>query len=271
MKKYKWDGSFEKSKYIETGNIVHDVIENDGRILHEPTSDGYTHEMVDRGSYISEDYYFPRRIDGKKPHIHYEIRSNGDVLIDGKSIIATGGKKVAGLTRKLTKNPESNRGRIERIEETQSEYDGLIKGLGAQFEIDRDELDKAIELVEMSNKDEEFKRKARAKYEYAVEKLKEKYDRDVSAVEQQLERQMIGQEEEVDEQIQESKNVSKDMEKVKLEVADTDMSEVDKLAEMDKEELQNIKKAAIEKRKLLKEQADIQRRHIRAQRLSSRK
>ena len=70
MEKRKWDGSFNESQYVETGNIVHDIIENGGRILHESTVDGYTHEMVDRGAYISDDYYFPQRTLGKKPRIH---------------------------------------------------------------------------------------------------------------------------------------------------------------------------------------------------------
>jgi len=81
----KWNGSFKKSKYRKTGNIVNDVIENGGRLLHEPTVDGFTHEVVDRGKYISEDYYFPSQNVEGKAHIHYELRSNGEVFIDGKN------------------------------------------------------------------------------------------------------------------------------------------------------------------------------------------
>jgi len=81
-------------------------IKNNGRLLHEPTSDGYTHEVVDRGAYISDDYYFPQRTSGKKPHIHYEIRSNGNVLIDGKSILenTTGGNNTMLHGRELGRN-----------------------------------------------------------------------------------------------------------------------------------------------------------------------
>lgn len=45
---------------------MNDVIENNGRIIHEATSDEYTHEVVDRGEYILADYYFSRREAGKK-------------------------------------------------------------------------------------------------------------------------------------------------------------------------------------------------------------
>lgn len=86
----KWDGNFKTSKYKETGNMVLDVIENDGRIFHEATTDGYTHERVDRGTYISDDYYFPSKKCKGKAHIHYEFRSNGEVLVDGKSIFDEG-------------------------------------------------------------------------------------------------------------------------------------------------------------------------------------
>lgn len=79
----KWDGNYADSKYTETGNIVGDVIENDGCLLHEPTSDGYTHEMKDRGGYVSDDYYFPN---GNGGHDHYEHRSTGEVLKNGKPI-----------------------------------------------------------------------------------------------------------------------------------------------------------------------------------------
>lgn len=75
MGKCGWDGSFIKSKYIETGNMVNDVIENNGRIIHEAISDGYTHEVVDRGNYISDDYSFPRREVGKKPHKKVSIKA----------------------------------------------------------------------------------------------------------------------------------------------------------------------------------------------------
>lgn len=79
----KWNGSFEDSKWSDTGNIVNDVIENDGCLVHEETGDGYTHEVRDRGSYITDDYFFSN---GKGGHDHYEHRSTGEVLKNGKPI-----------------------------------------------------------------------------------------------------------------------------------------------------------------------------------------
>ncbi|MBQ1271625.1 MAG: hypothetical protein IIY11_08225 [Clostridia bacterium] len=78
-----WNGSYKDSKYKETDNLVNDVLENDGTLTHEETSDGYTHETKDRGSYISDDYYFPN---DKGKHDHYELRSSGEVLKNGKPI-----------------------------------------------------------------------------------------------------------------------------------------------------------------------------------------
>ena len=81
-----WNGSFKDSKYTETGNIVGNVIENSGCLLHEKTPCGNTHEIKDRGRYISDDYYFPN---GHGGHTHYEMRSNGEVLKNGKPIKPT--------------------------------------------------------------------------------------------------------------------------------------------------------------------------------------
>ena len=74
MGKHGWNGNFKDSKYVETGNMVNDVIENNGRILHEATSDGYTH-------FIMYMRFFPK-IPSRKiiiirniiPSIHYLIR-----------------------------------------------------------------------------------------------------------------------------------------------------------------------------------------------------
>jgi hypothetical protein len=269
MSKQNWDGRFDspECKYKYTGNIVNDVIENGGRILHEPTSDGFTHEITLRNGYTSDDYYFPNpaRSNG---HDHYELHSTGDIVINGKKI-TTGGTRMGGKVKRRTRNPESAHVRKQETEETQSEY-SKIHELGTKFEADRAELDRTIEAIEMSDATDEYKEKARAKYEYAVEKLKEKYDRDVKEEEQKLEQELIEQEESAIESSQEHKKVAEETRKSKFEVSDVDMSEAAELAEQAALEMENIAKATADKRKLLKEQADIQRRNVRAQRLRSR-
>lgn len=169
-----------------------------------------------------------------------------------------------------SRNPENSHVMKGEITETQNEYDNLIKGLGRDFEKERAKLDEAIEFIEMSNKDEDYKQKARKKYEYAVEMLKEKYDRDVKKVEEELEQQMLEQVEEMDEHIQENEKNIEAMREVKNEASETDMSEVVEMTEQDTKEWENLKTATLEKRKLLKEQADIQERNVRVRRLSGR-
>lgn len=267
MAKQKWDGNFKEAYWVDRDNPVEELIENSGRILREPTSDGYTHDIVYRAGYISEDYYFPNP-ERSNGHDHYELHSDGDIVVNGKRI-NYGGTSMGGRVKSRTKNPESAHVRKRETEATQSEY-SKIHELGTKFETDRAELDRTIEAIEMSDATDEYKEKARAKYEYAVEKLKEKYDRDVKEEEQKLEQELIEQEESAIESSQEHKRVAEETRKSKFEVSDVDMSEAAELAAQAALEMENIAKATADKRKLLKEQADIQRRNVRVQRLRSR-
>lgn len=187
--------------------------------------------------------------------------------ITKKKIAVRGGADMAGRSLSRSRNPESSRVRSQETQEVQSEYKEYIK-LGEKFEADRAELDRIIEIVEMSDdKDDDYKKKARAKYEYAVAKLQEKYDRDVKAYEEALEQKMIEQEEADKESSLEKKRVAEEVRKAKLEVAEVGVEDIAEQAEQASRELEDIAKANAEKRKLLAEQAAIQNRKLRAQRL----
>lgn len=267
MPKRKWDGRFSEAYWVARDNPVEELIENSGRILRESTSDGYTHDIVYRAGYISEDYYFPNP-DRGNGHDHYELHSDGNIVINGKRITG-GGVDMAGRGKVLSRSSESTRVRRQETEQTQSEFKRIVE-LGKKFEADRAELDRQIEAIEMSDATEEYKQKARAKYEYAVEKLKEKYDRDIKEALDEEDQKLIDQAESAKESSLEHKRVAEELKKTQLEVADVGMSDAVVQAEQESQEMANIEKSISEKRKLLKEQADIQRRNVRAQRLRGR-
>lgn len=272
MGKRKWDGSFKESKYIETGNIVNDVIENNGRIIHEVTSDGYTHEVVDRGDYISDDYYFPRRDVGKKPHIHYEIRSNGILLIDGKSIKVN---KIGGENRmshgwRFGKDHNLDAAVLRKESEDQVQEGAKLHELGTQFESDKTKLENEIEKVQNSKISDADKRKLIDQLEGVIVSLQEQYDKEVTEEEHKVQEEIEDQIESMQEAADELEKQKDSLRDVQMDVASTDASAVADAAEEKKQAFEAMKNEYIEKLKLQMEQAEIQRRNIRNRRLSGR-
>lgn len=272
MAKRKWDGSFKESQYVETGNMVHDVIENDGRVLHEPTADGYTHEIVDRGSYISDDYYFPQRTPGKKPHIHYEIRSTGDILIDGKSINSNnaGGPTEMRHGRQLSRNRSLDGTILQKESGDQVQEGTKLHELGVKFESDKIKLEDEIEKVQNSKISDADKRKLIAQLNAAILTLQEQYDHDVTAEEERVQQELMGQIESMQEAADELERQADDLRGIKMEAASTDASAAADAAEAQKQAFEQMKAEYVEKLNLQIEQAAIQQRNIRNRRLSGR-
>lgn len=179
-------------------------------------------------------------------------------------------RKVLSRGMNLERNLESSQALQNESKETQMEYKRFTE-IGEKFEEDRAELDRTIEAVEMSNATKEYKEKAREKYEYAVELLKRKYDKEVKEAEDELEKEMIEQERIARESSAEHARVEAEVSKSKFEVSGIDMSEAAKMAGQESQELANIEKANAEQRRLLKEQADMQRRRVFVERLRGRK
>lgn len=256
-----WDGAFGESKYIETGNAKLNEIKNKGRFVHEATVDGYTHEIVDRGNYISDDYYFPQRVTGKKPHIHYEIRAYGnkvDVLIDGKSIIEDKGGERNVMSKCLDRNI------LDRESSRQVQEGKKLHELGKKFESDKGKLEEEIEKVENSSISNEDKKEIIRELERAVEKLQEQYEREVTEEEQRVK-------EELEENIDSMREVADEIEKQKEELESIDMEAAESgtldainAAEIQKRKFENLRQRYEEKLKELIEEAEHQEEKIRS-------
>lgn len=272
MIKREWDGNFNASRYVETGNLVNNVIENDGRILHESTIDGYTHEIVDRGTYISEDYYFPRRERGKKPHIHYEICSTGDIKIDGKKIITktSGGMSKMKHMRALSKNHGLDGTVIKNEAGNLIEKADKFHELGKKFETDKARLEEAIEKIQNSAISDPDKKILINQLNANIEILKEQYECNVTAEEQKIQQRLIEQTESMQEAADELEQRANDLRGIKMEAASVDTTAVADAAEEQKQVFERMKEEYVEKLNLQIEQAAIQRRNIQNRKLSGR-
>ena len=268
MGKKGWDGSFQDSKYRETGNIVNDVLENGGRLLHEPTPDGYTHEIVDRGAYISEDYYFPRREPGGKPHIHYEIRSTGEVLIDGKRIdeLAKEGRRgMNTMKREGLDREEARREADDRVRKGRE-----LGELGRKFELNKEKLEDEMERVRDSRIPEKDKRALLLKLEEALQEVERQYERDVLEKEKETQAELVELTEIMREEADKLKEEEEHLRDVRLDVAETDTSAVADAAEAGKKAFEEMRREYVDKLKLQMEQAADLERRMRARRLSGR-
>lgn len=275
MKKSGWDGKFDspECKYKYTGNIVNDVIENGGRILHEPTSDGYTHELTDRGEYISDDYYFPQRDPSKsRPHIHYEIRSTGELLVDGKTIVHTteSGGKTMIKGRQLSRNRSLDSTILKKESGDKVQEGDRLHELGSKFETDKGKLEDEIEKVKNSKISDADKRKLVAQLEGAIVALQEQYDREVAEEEERQQQELMGQIESMQEAADELERQSADLRALKMEAASTDAAAAADAADEQKRAFEEMKKEYVDKLNLQMQQAEIQRRNIRNRRLSGR-
>ena len=272
--KKKWDGSFKDSKYIETGNLVGDVIENGGRLLHETTADGYTHEIVDRGQYVSEDFYFPQKIPGKKPHIHYELRSDGDVLIDGKSLIhKTGGGnmvrgKVLSKGENYRRHGEIGYKELHDEAEERIEKNDKLHGLGLRFESDKAKLEAEIDKVNASSISQKDKAAIISQLNAAILVLQEEYEEAVVQEEERVYGEIQEQIEQMEEAVDELDQQIDSLRDVSMEASSTDASAAADAAETKKQEFEQMKAEYAEKLKLQMDQAEIQRRNIRVRKLS---
>ena len=262
----KWDGSFCDSQYRETGNLVNDVFENNWRILHEPTTDGYTHEIVDRGDYLSEDYYFPRMEPGRKPHIHYEFRSNGEILIDGKPIAV----KIPGGETKMRNEYRSGKYKgmdahiLKKESEDQLQEGNKLHELGVKFESDKAKLEKQIDQIQRSQLPDKQKKAMLSRLREAISALQEQYDREVTEEEARIEAELNEQTETMQETADELARQARELRDVRMEAASMDASSAADAAEEQKATFDRMKAENVEKLKAMMEKAAVQRKNIHA-------
>lgn len=271
----KWNGNFKESKYVETGNIVNNVIENNGRLLHEETVDGYTHEITDRGSYISDDYYFPQRETGRKPHIHYEIRSNGEILKDGKSIKQkrNGGNRIMGVFhgKQLSRNKGLDGTIIKGATDNLIGENSKLHELGQKLVSDKNKLENEIENVQNSKFSDDKKKVIIEGLEEAIGIVQEQYEQDVANEELKIQAEIEEQTELMQEGADEWQQQVDSLKAVKLDEAQTDISAVVSEADAQKETFEQMKNEYIEKLNLQIEQLQIQQRMMRARKISGKK
>ena len=270
-----WDGTFDspECKYKYTGNMVGDVIENGGRILHEPTIDGYTHEWTDRGSYIADDYYFPQRDPTKsRPHIHYEIRSTGEILIDGEPVVpkSNSGGNVIVKGRQLGRNRNFDSTILKKESGDQVQEGDRLHELGTKFESDKYKLEDEIEKVKSSKISSADKQKLVAQLEGAIIMLQDQYDREVTEEEERQQQELMDQIESMQEAADELEHEAADLRAIKMDAAATDTAAAADAADDQKRAFEEMKKEYTEKLNLQMQQAEIQRRNIRNRRLSGR-
>lgn len=262
MAKQKWDGSFKNAYWVNRDNPVEEFIENSGRILREPTSDGYTHDIVYRAGYISEDYYFPNpaRSNG---HDHYELHSTGDIVINGKKITA-GGASTMSRNKSLDSTILGNESG-DRVDEGDKLHE-----LGTKFESDKAKLEDEIDKVQNSRISEADKKKLIAQLNASIEALQEQYERDVTEEEKGVQKELMEQIDSMQEAADELECQASDLRSIKMEAASTDASAAADAADEQKQAFEQMKEEYLQKLNLQIEQAAIQQRSIRNRRLSGR-
>lgn len=251
----KWDGSFSESKYTETGNIVNNVLENDFRLLHEPTSDGYTHELVAREGYISDDYYFPNKGGGRKAHTHYEFRSNGEVRIDGK---------IVNLN-------EQNR-RLDAIAIDKKARDYVREGerlheLGEKFEKDKETLEEEIQNIQNSKLSDIDKNELISQLEELILEIQNQYEEDVTEREYKVQKELEGEIIKMQEAADEFEKQEVSLLSLQLDAASVDVSAAANEASAKRQEFEKMKIEYEESMKIQIDQADIQRQRIKGNHL----
>ena len=268
MAKQKWDGNFNEAYWVDRENPVEELIENSGRILREPTSDGYTHDIVYRAGYVSEDYYFPNpaRTNG---HDHYELHSTGDIVINGKKI-TRGGTGTMKHGRQLSRNKSLDGTILKKESGDQVDEGTKLHELGVKFESDKAKLEDEIDKVQNSKISETDKRKLIAQLNAAIEALQEQYDRDVTEEEERVQEELMGQIDSMQEAADELERQAADLRSIKMEAAATDASAAVDAADAQKQAFEQMKAEYVEKLNLQIEQAAIQQRNIRNRRLSGR-
>lgn len=273
MKKPGWDGSFDspECKYTYTDNIVGDVIENGGRILHEPTVDGYTHELTDRGSYISDDYYFPQRESGKKPHIHYEIRSTGEILIDGKPITTkrTGGNTAMYKMKIKTLNRGIDGTKIGNDSDKAVGQAKNLDKLGEDFLADKAKLEQAFEEISNSTEfDDKHKRAMLQALNESVRELQQDYEARVTKPQEKVQEELREQTEVMQEAADAMQEQSDSLRSIQMDVAATDTDSAADAADAEKQKFDQMKAEYVEKLNLQIQQQQLQKREIQRRRLS---
>ena len=266
-----WDGTFEKSSYRKTGNLVNDVIENGGRVLHEPTVDGGTHEIIDRGTHISEDYYFPQRTPGKKPHIHYELRSTGEILIDGKDIRnqrGAGQMSYRVKSRGLKRYPDGTS--IRPPIEPPVEDGENLQEEGEKFVRDKEQLEQALDTVENARISDADKQALKEELYRAIESLQDQYETDVEDKETELEEAFEEAIDEMQDAADELGRQAEDLSSIKMEVSKTDASDAAEVARKEQAEFEAMMADANQKLDLQIQQMNMIRQNVRRRSLGSR-
>ncbi len=239
IKKKKWDGSWKDA--YKCDNMVQDYLEH-GRIFRESTPDGYTHDLVDRGDYLSEDYYFPDR-EGTRGKIHYEIHSDGVVLKNGKPIKAKrGGTKMA---MKMKMGKELGQGLdLKVIRQSMDQHQdklGKLGELGEKFNADKEMIEDKIESVKRSKMSAEHKSEIIAELEDIREQVREQYERDVAAEEAREQEELQEDIEKADEASQELQEQAESMRSAEMAAASATMDQAVGVTEKMREEFDTMR------------------------------
>lgn len=142
--------------------------------------------------------------------------------------------------------------------------------LGVKFESDKTKLEDEIEKVNASSISEKDKRNMIAQLNAAIERLQEQYDRDVAEEEERVQEEIQEQIEQMDEASKELEQQADSLRSVTMDAASTDASAAADATDAKRQEFEQMKAEYTEKLQLQMEQAEIQRRSIRARRAGGR-
>lgn len=142
--------------------------------------------------------------------------------------------------------------------------------LGAKFEADKTKLEDAIERAQAANIKPKDKARMIAELNAAIDALQAQYDDDVAAEEARVQEEIEGQIEQMGQTIDELAEQADSLREITMDAASTDASAAADAADAKKQEFEQMKGEYTEKLRLQMEQAEMQRRNIRARRLSGR-
>lgn len=142
--------------------------------------------------------------------------------------------------------------------------------LGEKFTADKDKLEDAKERVKASKISDSEKQNMLAELDAAIERAKEEYDEQVAELEQEQQREMQEGIDAMQEAADEAAQQADSLRNITMDAASVDASAAADAAEEKQREFEQMRDRAVEELNLKIEQANIQRRNMRASRLGGR-
>lgn len=262
MSKGKWDGRF--STAFQMDNFVAEFMEY-GRIFRKETIDGFTHDLVDRGIYYSEDYYFPDR-ERSRGHIHYEFHSDGRVLKNGKQIVSNiGGKDMLNRNEINKNNLDSSI--LKEEAEIQIEKGIEFQRLGNKFEGDKKKLEDEIEKIQKSFISEADKKRMIEILIKIIKELQDKYKQDIIKLRDEVYKNIQESIEKMEIAQMELEKQSNALRNMTMELDSSDTGEAADAADLKGKEFENMKNDTEDKLREQMEGAEKQDERIKVMRL----